>query len=53
MQLSFGGGEDLAGRKKTRRKLFLAEMEQVVPWEVPVALIELRYPTFGRLGRQP
>ena len=31
MQLSFGDAEDLGGRKRTRREVFLAEMDQVVP----------------------
>ena len=32
MQLSFGDAEHTGKRKKTRREVFLAEMEQVVPW---------------------
>ncbi len=31
--------------KQTRRERFLAEMEIVVPWAVPSALIEPRYPS--------
>ena len=30
--------------KKTRRAMFLEEMEQVVPWEKLCALIEPHYP---------
>ena len=31
-QMSFGDGEYAAKKKTTRREIFLAEMEQVVPW---------------------
>ena len=40
-------------RKRTRREVFLAEMEQVVPWKALLALIEPYYPKLGRPGRQP
>ena len=53
MQLTFGDAEDLGQRKQTRRELFLAEMEQVVPWKALLALIEPHYPKRGRPGRQP
>ena len=53
MQLSFGDAEGLGGRKRTRREVFLAEMDQVVPWKVLLALIEPHYPKPGRPGRQP
>ena len=53
MQLTFGDAEDLGQRKQTRREVFLAEMEQVVPWKVLLALIEPHYPKLGRPGRQP
>jgi transposase, IS5 family len=38
--------------KKTRRELFLEEMEQVVPWTELCALIEPVYPKVGQ-GRAP
>jgi len=38
--------------KKTRRALFLEEMEQVVPWAEFCALIEPVYPKAGQ-GRPP
>ena len=38
--------------KKTKRALFLAEMEQVVPWGELCALIEPHYPKAGN-GRPP
>ena len=53
MQLSFGDAEHTGKRKKTRREIFLAEMEQVVPWNALLKLIEPHYPKMGRPGRQP
>ena len=44
MQLSFGDAEHTGKRKKTRREVFLAEMEQVVPWNALLALIAPHYP---------
>lgn len=38
--------------KKTRRELFLQEMEQVIPWSQLCAVIEPHYPKAGK-GRQP
>jgi transposase, IS5 family len=38
--------------KKTRRAMFLEEMEQVVPWEKLCGLIEPHYPKAGN-GRRP
>ena len=53
MQLTFGDGEALGSRKRTRREIFLAEMDQVVPWKALLSLIEPHYPKSGRPGRQP
>ena len=53
MQLTFGDAEGLGQRKRTRREIFLAEMEQVVPWQALMKLIEPHYPKMGRPGRQP
>ena len=53
MQLSFGDAEHTGKRKKTRREIFLAEMEQVVPWNALLKLIGPHYPKMGRPGRQP
>ena len=50
-QLTFGDAEYLGKRKRTRREVFLAEMEQVIPWEALLALIEPVYPKAGR-GRR-
>ena len=43
MQLTFGDAEGLGKRKQTRREIFLAEMEQVVPWQQLLALIAPHY----------
>lgn len=52
-QQSFGSYEFASKKRVTRREKFLAEMEQVVPWARLQALIEPKYPTSGRVGRQP
>lgn len=51
MQLTSGDAEHIG--KRTRREIFLAEMEQVVPWKALLAVIEPHYPKTGRPGRQP
>ena len=51
-QLSFSDAEYAGKRKKTRREVFLEEMEQVVPWKALLKVIEPFYPTAGR-GRRP
>jgi IS5 family transposase len=51
-QISFADAEYAGKRKKTRRELFLEEMEQVVPWKVLLKIIEPHYPVAGR-GRRP
>jgi IS5 family transposase len=38
--------------KKTRKQVFLEQMEQVVPWTALVELIAPYYPG-GKTGRQP
>ncbi|MEA5188555.1 IS5/IS1182 family transposase, partial [Xanthomonas fragariae] len=53
MQLTFGDAEGLGKRKQTRREIFLAEMEQVVPWRHLLGLIAPHYRVSGRPGRQP
>ncbi|ENO83607.1 IS5 family transposase [Thauera linaloolentis] len=52
-QLSFASYEFAQKKRVTRREKFLGEMEQVVPWARLQALIEPKYPTAGRVGRQP
>ena len=51
-QISFADAEYAGKRKKTRREVFLEEMEQVVPWKALLKVIEPHYPLAGR-GRRP
>jgi IS5 family transposase len=51
-QISFADAEYAGKRKKTRREVFLEEMELVVPWKVLLKIIEPHYPVAGR-GRKP
>jgi IS5 family transposase len=39
-------------KKKTRREKFLAEMDQVIPWQEIIEVIKEKYPKAGN-GRQP
>lgn len=52
-QQSFASYEYAMKKRVTRREKFLSEMEQVVPWARLQALVEPKYPTGGRVGRQP
>lgn len=52
-RLSFASCEFAQKKRVTRREKFLTEMEQVVPWGRLEALIEPKYPSAGRVGRQP
>ncbi len=47
-QMSFRDAEYAGKRKKTRREVFLEEMDQVVPWKSLVSLVEPVYPEAGR-----
>ncbi|MDE2389839.1 MAG: transposase, partial [Betaproteobacteria bacterium] len=40
-------------KRRTRREIFLIEMEGVIPWQVLLPHIEPHYPKSGRRGRQP
>jgi IS5 family transposase len=51
-QISFADAEYAGKRKKTRREVFLDEMEQVVPWTALLKVIEPFYPVAGN-GRRP
>ncbi|MFM7331160.1 MAG: IS5 family transposase [Brachymonas sp.] len=51
-QISFADAEYAGKKKKTRREIFLDEMEQVVPWKALLSVIEPFYPQAGR-GRRP
>ncbi|OZY34768.1 IS5/IS1182 family transposase [Pseudomonas lundensis] len=43
-QMTFADAEYAGKRKQTRKELFLIEMNQVVPWQGLIALIEPHYP---------
>src|SRR6187401_2720473 len=51
-QISFSDAEYAGKRKRTRREVFLEEMEAVVPWKALLGLIEPHYAVAGR-GRRP
>ena len=51
-QWSFSDAEYAGKRKRTRREIFLQEMDRVVPWKVLADLIEPHYPKAGK-GRHP
>ena len=54
-QMTFADAEYASKRKQTRKKLFLIEMAQVVPWQGLIALIEPHYglvPGLLLLGRK-
>jgi len=52
-QPAFPGLRDAMKKKQTRRELFLAEMDAVVPWSRLLALIEPHHPKAGRKGGRP
>lgn len=43
-QMSFSDADYAGKRKKTRREVFLEEMEKVVPWKTLLGLIEPHHP---------
>ena len=51
-QTSFSHAEFAAKKKTTRRERFLARMDEVIPWEPLLAVIEPHYPK-GERGRPP
>ena len=51
-QLSFSDAEYGVKRKRTRREVFLAEMQRAVPWDALEALVAPHYPKAGG-GRRP
>jgi IS5 family transposase len=53
MQCSFSGLEYESKKRKTRRELFLEEMESVMPWSALLEAVEPHYPRSGGVGRQP
>ena len=51
-QMSFGDAEFAHKKKRTRRELFLVEMDKVVPWHALLQRLEPFYCT-GERGRRP
>ena len=51
-QLSFSDAEHRSKRKRTRREVFLDEMDRTIPWNLLEAIIEPHYPKAGN-GRRP
>ena len=52
-QPAFPGFKHAMKKKQTRRELFLAQMEEVVPWGRLLALIAPHYPKTGPKGGRP
>ena len=52
-QISFSEAEYAKKKKQTRREVFLAKMEQVVPWSRLMEVIAPHYPKSGKRGRPP
>ena len=52
-QTSFAQAEYDKKKKRTRREMVLAKMEQVVPWARLMGVIEPHYPKSGKRGRPP
>ena len=51
-QLTFADSEFSSKRRQTRKELFLSRMDQLLPWQDMVAVIEPVYPKAGN-GRRP
>ncbi|TNF91422.1 MAG: transposase, partial [Gammaproteobacteria bacterium] len=52
-QQSLADGSFEKYRKKTRKEVFLAEMDQIIPWQELTAVIEPFYPKPQGAGRRP
>jgi IS5 family transposase len=50
-QLTFADSEFSSKRRQTRKEIFLSRMEQILPWQNMVEVIEPFYPKAG--GRRP
>jgi IS5 family transposase len=46
-QLGFGDYEQTTAKKRIKREKFLAEMDNVVPWQALITLIAPHYPKTG------
>ena len=52
-QLGFADYEQSTAKKRTKKEKFLAEMDQVVPWQALIDLIEPHYPKTSSKGGRP
>ena len=52
-QLGFADYEQTTAKKRTKKEKFLAEMDQVVPWQPLLDLIEPIYPKVSSKGGRP
>ena len=52
-QIGSSDAEYVGKRKKSRREVFLKEMEAVVPWKALLGLVEPNFPAAGRGPRYP
>jgi IS5 family transposase len=52
-QLGFGDYEQTTAKKRTKREKFLDEMDQVVPWQALIDLIEPHYHRNSKKGGRP
>ncbi len=52
-QLGFSDYELTTAKKQTKRERFLSEMEEVVPWQALIDLIEPHYPKTSKKGGRP
>lgn len=52
-QLSFSQAEYMFKKKLTRRDLFLTKMNEIVPWNRLIAVVDPHYPKHGKRGRPP
>ena len=52
-QTTFASLSYVAKKKRTKRELFLEEMDAVVPWSALESVIEPYYPKAGKRGGQP
>jgi len=52
-QLGFSDYEQSTAKKRTKKEKVLAEMDQVVPWQALIDLIEPHYPKTSSKGGRP
>jgi IS5 family transposase len=52
-QLGFSDYEQSTAKKRTRKEIFLSEMDAVVPWQALVDLIDLHYSKTSKKGGRP